>query len=89
MKILLCICLLTLCTSCSVKERPQITGSTHYHNSDAESLKTTLSLDQKHYIHKPSHQRYAIVAGSKLVVDIDHFGNEININPCTTIGIEF
>lgn len=78
-----------MCTSCSLEKKPYITGTTNYQSSDTQSLRTSLSLEQRYPIYQPSHQRYIVTVGGKLVVDVDHFGNEININPCTTLAIEF
>jgi hypothetical protein len=89
MRFFLCIVFGIICTACSLEKKPQIFGSTHYHSSDSKSLKTNLNLEQRHLVYQPSHQRYIVTVGSKLVIDVDHFGNEININPCTTLGIEF
>jgi hypothetical protein len=89
MKFLLCIFFAVTCTSCGAEKKPLITGSTNYFRSNTESLKTSLNLEQRHLIYLPPHHRYVISIGSKLVIDIDHFGNAINVNPYTTLGIDF
>jgi len=89
MRILICLILAVVLVSCSQRERPLITGSTSYTKSNDTTLTSSVDIEQRHILYKPTHQRYIVSVGSKLVIDIDHFGNEIHVNPYTTLGIDF
>ena len=64
-------------------------GNTDYTNSKSQSMITTIQSDYQIIIHEFKNKKYAITLNGKVNTAHDHFGNEINLDVFTTIGIDF
>lgn len=84
--LLLC-CVLSF--SCSNYNNLNLRGETTYTKQKHESLSTRINLERKHIVYEPKHKRYAMYVTNKIVVDVDHFGNDVQVKPYTTFELEF
>lgn len=85
-----CCLICSLCLfSCSSAGPVKVTGNTNYSQSQQKKLNTELQFEQQFKIYEPPNKNWTTYLGSKIMVDADHFGNELKTNVFTTFGIDF
>lgn len=82
------ICCLSL-TACSSPKYNKISGNTNYSQSQQKTLSTELEAEQQFKIYEHPNKNWLTYIGSKIMVDIDHFGNNVKTNVFTTLGVDF
>ena len=81
---------LTVSSSFCQQFKPyKLYGETNYQQQENKSLGTSLNGEYRVIIHEPKHKDYTVYVGGKIVLDYDHFGNELKTNTFTTIGVDF
>lgn len=82
--------LLCFYLSACVSNKPlKITGNTNYSQDGQKTLATTLGTEQQVNIYEHPSKNWITYIGSKIAIDVDHFGNELRTNVFTTLGIDF
>ena len=81
--------LMTATALCQQTKPYKIFGETNYTQSEDKALGTTLNGEYRVVIHEPKHKDYIVYVGGKVVLDYDHFGNELKANTFTTLGVDF
>jgi hypothetical protein len=81
--------LMTATAVCQQTKPYKISGETNYSQSQDKALGTELTGEYRVVIHEPKHKDYVVYLGGKVVLDYDHFGNEMKTNAFTTIGVDF
>lgn len=71
------------------EKEKRIYGNSGYILEETRELLTTINGEYSIYLYQPDSEPWVIVLTGKIVVDIDHLGNEIKSNVFTTLGVEF
>jgi hypothetical protein len=85
----LAIFLISTTALCQEAKSLRLFGETNYSQSQDKALGTNLNGEYRVVIHEPKHKDYIVYLGGKVVLDYDHFGNEIKTNAFTTLGVDF
>lgn len=64
-------------------------GDTNYSQQENKRLTTTFNGEYSLVVYEPRHKLYVLYLGGKVVLDLDHFGNETKTNVFTTFGVDF
>lgn len=64
-------------------------GDTNYSQQENKRLTTTINGEYSVVVFEPDHKLYVLYLGGKVVLDLDHFGNETKTNVFTTFGVDF
>lgn len=64
-------------------------ADTNYLDGKSKSMITTIQSDYQITIYEFKNKKHAITLNGKVNSIYDHFGNQINLNVFTTIGIDF
>ena len=81
--------LMTATAFCQQTKPYKIFGETNYSQSQDKALGTNLNGEYRVVIHEPKHKDYIVYFGGKIILDYDHFGNELKANTFTTLGVDF
>ena len=71
------------------EKEKRIYGNSGYILDETRELVTTINGEYSVYLYQPDSELWVIVLGGKVVMDIDHLGNEVKTNVFTTLGLEF